>query len=96
MRWVRVRTETIEDPLAIDPIRLARADCGSLWIELMGQPVSLRPSGALWIEAEGALVAGDLHLEKGSFYARGGQLLPPYATRSPISSFLTSRLAMLR
>ncbi len=75
MRWVRVRAETIETP-----ITLARSDCGALWIELMGEPVSLRPSGALWIEREGALVAGDLHLEKGSSYARGGQLLPPYDT----------------
>jgi DNA ligase-associated metallophosphoesterase len=80
MRWVRVRTEIAAAPVAPDPIRLARADCGALWIELMGTPVSLRPSGALWIEAEGVLVAGDLHLEKGSSYARGGQLLPPYDT----------------
>jgi hypothetical protein len=42
--------------------------------------VSLRPSGALWIEDEGVLVAGDLHLEKGSSYASRGQLLPPYDT----------------
>jgi len=75
MRWVRVRAETVETP-----ITLARSACGALWIELMGQPVALRPSGALWIEGEGALVAGDLHLEKGSSYARGGQLLPPYDT----------------
>jgi len=62
------------------PILLARSDCGALWIELMGAPVGLRPSGALWIEHQSALVAGDLHLEKGSSYARGGQLLPPYDT----------------
>jgi DNA ligase-associated metallophosphoesterase len=61
-------------------IALARSACGALWIELMGAPVALRPSGALWIEREAALVAGDLHLEKGSSYARGGQLLPPYDT----------------
>jgi DNA ligase-associated metallophosphoesterase len=73
MRWVRVRSETIEAP-----ITLARSGCGALWIELMGEPVALRPSGALWIDSERALIVGDLHLEKGSSYARSGQLLPPY------------------
>ena len=80
MRWVRVRTEIIETPITPDTIKLARSDCGALWVELMGMPVALRPSGALWIEAESVLVAGDLHLEKGSSYARSGQLLPPYDT----------------
>jgi DNA ligase-associated metallophosphoesterase len=80
MRWVRVRAETVETPITAPSICLARAACGALWIELMGAPVALRPSGALWIEGDAALVAGDLHLEKGSAYARGGQLLPPYDT----------------
>lgn len=79
MRWVRLKTEIVETP-----ITLARSDCGALWVELMGLPVCLRPSGALWIEAEGVLVAGDLHLEKGSSYARGGQLLPPYDTMATL------------
>ena len=80
MRWVRVRAETVETPITPMSITLARSDCGALWIELMGEAVALRPSGALWIEGARALVAGDLHLEKGSSYARGGQLLPPYDT----------------
>ena len=80
VRWVRVRTEVIETP-----ITLARSDCGALWVELMGTPVCLRPSGALWIEAERMLVAGDLHLEKGSSYAERGQLLPPYDTAATIA-----------
>jgi DNA ligase-associated metallophosphoesterase len=50
----------------------------------MGEPVSLRPSGALWIERAAMLVAGDLHLEKGSSYAARGQLLPPYDTRATL------------
>ena len=54
--------------------------CGSLWLELGTGEVALRCSGALWIEAEGVLAAGDLHLEKGSSYAARGQLLPPYDT----------------
>lgn len=36
--------------------------------------------GALWHEAERTLVIADLHLEKGSSFARRGMLLPPYDT----------------
>jgi DNA ligase-associated metallophosphoesterase len=56
------------------------------WVRLRAEiapaPITLARSGcgALWIESERVLVAGDLHLEKGSAYARGGQLLPPYDT----------------
>jgi uncharacterized protein len=57
----------------------ARAD-GAVALELAGTEVTLRPSGALWLEAERALIAADLHLEKGSAYAARGQLLPPYDT----------------
>lgn len=45
-----------------------------------GAELCLRASGALWIERESALVAADLHLEKGSAFAARGQLLPPYDT----------------
>lgn len=37
-------------------------------------------AGALFWPAERALLVADLHLEKGSSYARSGQLLPPYDT----------------
>ena len=47
--------------------------------------MTLRASGALWIEAAGALVVADLHLEKGSAYAARGQMLPPYDTRETLS-----------
>ena len=90
MRWVRVRAESLEPPIV-----LARSDCGALWVQIMGAPVSLRPSGALWIEAEGLLVAGDLHLEKGSAYARRGQLLPPYDTLATLDR-LETEIAALR
>lgn len=61
------------------------AACGSLALRLARAQVRLRPSGALWIEAEAALVVADLHLEKGSSFARRGQLLPPYDTRETLS-----------
>lgn len=51
---------------------------------ISGHRVALRPSGALWIEAERALVVADLHLEKGSAYAARGQLLPPWDTRETL------------
>jgi hypothetical protein len=44
----------------------------------------LRASGALWLEAQSALVVADLHLEKGSSYAARGQMLPPYDTRETL------------
>jgi DNA ligase-associated metallophosphoesterase len=34
--------------------------------------------GALYWPERGALLVADLHLEKASWYARGGQMLPPY------------------
>ena len=49
-------------------------------MNLAGAEVRFRFSGAMWIEASRALVVADLHFEKGSSYARRGQLLPPYDT----------------
>ncbi|MBT0667924.1 ligase-associated DNA damage response endonuclease PdeM [Novosphingobium profundi] len=40
--------------------------------------------GALYWPAERALLVADLHLEKASFYARGGQMLPPYDSRETL------------
>lgn len=62
----------------------ASAACGSLHITVGGAEAALRPSGGLWLEAHGALVVADLHLEKGSSYARRGQMLPPYDTRETL------------
>ena len=61
-------------------------------MELAGVPVWMRPSGALWLEARRWLVAGDLHLEKGSSYGARGQLLPPYDTRATLEK-LTAEVA---
>ncbi|HEY2482172.1 MAG TPA: ligase-associated DNA damage response endonuclease PdeM [Caulobacteraceae bacterium] len=53
---------------------------GGLTLAVAGAEVVCRPAGALWLEAEAALVVADLHLEKGSAFATRGQLLPPYDT----------------
>ncbi|WP_229665389.1 ligase-associated DNA damage response endonuclease PdeM [Croceicoccus mobilis] len=39
---------------------------------------------ALYWERENALVVADLHLEKASFYAKAGQMLPPYDSRETL------------
>jgi DNA ligase-associated metallophosphoesterase len=59
------------------PVRLP---CGSIRLRVNGEAVTLRPSGALWLEQHQTLVVADLHLEKGSAYAARGQMLPPYDT----------------
>ena len=54
--------------------------CGGLRLTLGTAHATCRVSGALWLEGERALVVADLHLEKGSAFARRGQMLPPYDT----------------
>ena len=43
-----------------------------------GQDFTALPEGALFWPARQALLVADLHLEKASWYAGGGQMLPPY------------------
>jgi DNA ligase-associated metallophosphoesterase len=52
-------------------------------------------AGALYWPDEGLLVVADLHLEKGSSYARRGVLLPPYDTAATLArlSALIARYA---
>ncbi|MBA3519891.1 MAG: ligase-associated DNA damage response endonuclease PdeM [Rhizobiales bacterium] len=50
--------------------RMAIAGCSAV----------LDPAGALWLPESRTLVVADLHLEKGSSFARCGMLLPPYDT----------------
>ncbi|MBI1682510.1 ligase-associated DNA damage response endonuclease PdeM [Caulobacter hibisci] len=66
--------------------RFQLSDCGGLTVMVSERLVLLRGSGALWLEAERALVVADLHFEKGSSYAaRFGQMLPPYDTRETLT-----------
>ena len=51
-----------------------------------GVAATLDLSGALYLSpSDDALVVADLHLEKGSSFARRGQLLPPYDTRETLA-----------
>lgn len=45
-----------------------------------GERVVFDVSGALYLPDAATLVVSDLHLEKGSAFARRGQMLPPYDT----------------
>lgn len=53
-------------------------------VEVNGEELLLEACGALWWAGEKTLVFADLHFEKGSSYARAGQMLPPYDTRSTL------------
>ena len=58
-------------------------------IHLAGERLMLDPSGALIWPSNRLLVVSDLHLEKGSFYARQGQLLPPWDTEATLDRLST-------
>ena len=53
-------------------------------IHLAGERLMLDPMGALFWPAQRLLAVSDLHLEKGSSFARRGMLLPPWDTHATI------------
>lgn len=53
-------------------------------IHLLGERLMLDPAGVLIWPATGILVVSDLHLEKGSAFARKGMLLPPWDTHATL------------
>ena len=61
-----------------------------------GHELMALPQGALFWPARGALLVADLHLEKASWFARLGQMLPPYdsiATLSDLAALAASTAA---
>ena len=64
---------------------LARKQVKETHLHVRGQMFTPLPEGALWWAAERTLVVSDLHLEKGSSYAAGGQMLPPYDTSATLA-----------
>jgi len=50
-----------------------------------GHDLEALPQGALFWPARRALLIADLHLEKGSWFARLGQMLPPYDSIATLS-----------
>jgi DNA ligase-associated metallophosphoesterase len=55
-------------------------------IGLAGLSVTLDLSGAVYVDGEDVLLVADLHLEKGSAFARRGSFLPPYDTRETLAA----------
>lgn len=53
-------------------------------LSFASQELVLTEGHALYWPAERALLVADLHLEKASFYARHGQMLPPYDSRATL------------
>lgn len=51
-----------------------------------GHELMALPQGALFWPARRALLVADLHLEKASWFARGGQMLPPYDSIATLSA----------
>jgi uncharacterized protein len=70
----------ISRPGGARPIERAAAE----EIVVAGETLLADCDGALYWPREGVLAVADLHLEKGSSYARRGVLLPPYDTTATL------------
>lgn len=75
----RLSAAPATDPGPPDPTA-----CAGAALRVNGARVVLRSSGVLWLAQARILVAADLHLEKGSWFASRGQLLPPLDTRDTL------------
>ena len=58
-----------------------------------GESLALGVSGAVWWPRADALLVADLHLEKASWYARHGQMLPPYDSRATLERLARDQAA---
>ena len=65
------------DQSAAQEAALIRRD---MTIMFGGRRLDLLSEGAIWFPDDAALIIADIHLEKGSFFASRGQMLPPYDT----------------
>lgn len=65
--------------------RFAEGRHGGLRLGLRDAEIVCRATGALWVEAYALLIVADLHLEKASYFAARGQMLPPYDTRETLA-----------
>ena len=69
---------------ALQPNPLGTRDITTAQIRVSGRQFVADRSGVLYWPSENALIVSDLHLEKGSSYARRGQFVPPYDTRETL------------
>ncbi len=68
-----------------EALRQPVEECEPTLIGVFGVVLEALPEGALWWDHERLLVVADLHLEKGSAFARRGQMLPPYDTAETLA-----------
>jgi len=61
------------------------ASAGTL-VGVMGVVMEAFPEGVLWWADTRMLVVADMHLEKGSSFAKRGQLVPPYDTSETLGT----------
>ncbi len=78
----------------VRPLEAESASNSVALIPVAGVELEALPPGALWWSDQRLLVVADLHLEKGSSFARRGWMLPPYDTRTTLSA-LTMLIADL-
>lgn len=60
-------------------------DCAGYRFRLNGAEVEAHPAGGLWWAERRLLAVSDLHLEKGSSFARSGVFLPPYDSAATVA-----------
>jgi len=58
-------------------------------LSFAGHRFDALPQGALFWPARRALIVADLHLEKASWFARAGQMLPPYDSLATLADLTT-------
>jgi DNA ligase-associated metallophosphoesterase len=71
--------------LELKPERFHLAEALSQPVAVCGRQLVADNSGALYWPGERTLLVADLHLEKGSSYARNGTMLPPYDTHQTLA-----------
>jgi DNA ligase-associated metallophosphoesterase len=57
-------------------------------LSFAGETFAAFHEGALYWPAEQTLLLADLHLEKASWYAKGGQFLPPYDSEATLAAVI--------
>ena len=70
--------------LELKPERFDLRDYNEQRVTISGRSMIADRSGALFWPSEDALIIADMHLEKGSHFARKGRMLPPYDTRATL------------
>jgi DNA ligase-associated metallophosphoesterase len=78
------RTSSASSSLHPDVARDPDVACDGR-VSVAGVALAADCAGALYWPEEGLLVVADLHLEKGSSFARRGTLLPPYDTTETLA-----------